>query len=118
MSPSSRPSLRFQDILENIARIRAHLLDCDDEEFAADDLRRDAVERCLQRIAEAAAKLGPLAEELVPNVPWQKIRSMGNVLRHNYDETDPELIWETVLDLGALAHGTAVALEHADRNES
>lgn len=47
-----------------------------------------AVERCLERICEAAAKLGDMAAHLMPDQPWQKIRSFGNVLRHAYDEIE------------------------------
>ena len=53
--------------------------------FDADRRTRDAVERCLERLSEAAAKLGAQAEELAPGPPWQAVRSFGNVLRHAYD---------------------------------
>jgi ribonuclease HepT-like protein len=54
--------------------------------FMEDQKTHDAVERCLERISEAAAKLGELAPALAPDQPWQKIRALGNRLRHNYDE--------------------------------
>jgi len=50
--------------------------------FAEDRKTYDAVERCLERISEAAAKLGDLARALVPGQPWQDIRALGNRLRH------------------------------------
>jgi uncharacterized protein with HEPN domain len=56
-------------------------------------MRRDAVERCLQRISEAAVKLGSDAETLVPSQPWKQIRSLGNVLRHEYDSVSAAEIW-------------------------
>jgi hypothetical protein len=59
----------------------------DAKSFERNPLVSDAVERCLQRISEAAAKLGDKAPTLIPDQPWHKIRSFGNVLRHDYDET-------------------------------
>ena len=44
----------------------------------------DAVERCLERISEPAAKLGNLAPAWMPDQPWQKIGALGNRLRHRY----------------------------------
>jgi uncharacterized protein with HEPN domain len=32
-------------------------------------------------------------DALVPGQPWDKIRSLGNVLRHGYDEIDLRVIW-------------------------
>jgi hypothetical protein len=49
--------------------------------FEENRLVYDAVERCLERISEAAGKLGDMAVHLMPDQPWQKIRAFGNVLR-------------------------------------
>jgi uncharacterized protein with HEPN domain len=53
--------------------------------FEKDKKTYDAVERCLERISEAAAKLGDLAPALMPDQPWQEIRALGNRLRHEYE---------------------------------
>jgi uncharacterized protein with HEPN domain len=55
------------------------------------------VERCLQRISEAALKLGDLAESLMPEQPWRSIRALGNRLRHEYDFIRAEQLWEIVI---------------------
>jgi uncharacterized protein with HEPN domain len=55
-----------------------------------------AVERELQKISEAAVRLGKEAEQLCPGVPWADIRGMGNWLRHQYERVDLETIWTTV----------------------
>jgi uncharacterized protein with HEPN domain len=57
--PSNRPLQRLHDIAANIDRILAYTAGLLAEEFAADDRTQDAVERCLQRLPEAAVKLGP-----------------------------------------------------------
>jgi uncharacterized protein with HEPN domain len=87
--PSNRPAVRFLDILDNIRLIHSYLQGMDRAAFDADSRTRDAVERCLERLSEAAAKLGAQADELAPGPPWHAIRAFGNVLRRAYDQVDP-----------------------------
>jgi uncharacterized protein with HEPN domain len=96
--PSSQPARRFLDILDNIRLIRSYIDGMDRAAFEADTRTRDAVERCLERLSEAATKLGSQAEELAPGLPWPAVRAFGNVLRHAYDQVDPTRIWEIVSD--------------------
>ena len=35
-------------------------------------------------------------DELAPDQPWSEIRSLGNVIRHEYDVLDIEIIWNIV----------------------
>ena len=89
--PSDAPNERLQDIIANIDRVRAHLKGTKPA-AELDDKTRDAVERCLERISEAAKKLGPMMEERQPQVSWRGIRGLGNVLRHEYDAVDDSTI--------------------------
>jgi uncharacterized protein with HEPN domain len=86
------------DILVNLERIQGYVAGLDREAFGGDTLRRDAVERCLERICEAAVRLGKKAAELAPNQPWGDIRGLGNRLRHAYDRIDLDILWNTVRD--------------------
>lgn len=88
--PSSRPATRFLDILDNIRLIQSDLQGMDRAAFAADSRTRDAVERCLERLSEAAAKRGAQADELAPGLPWAAVRAFGTVLRHADDQVDPD----------------------------
>ena len=36
-------------------------------------------ERCLERISEAAKKLGEAAEQLCPDIPWPEVRAIVHV---------------------------------------
>jgi uncharacterized protein with HEPN domain len=68
------PATSLADILENLERIEGYVAGLDREGFRGDTLRRDAVERCLESICEAAFRLGEKAAELVPSQPWGDIR--------------------------------------------
>lgn len=97
--PSDVPRERLRD---NVDRVRAHLKGISPGS-ELDDKTRDAVERCLERISEAAKKLGPIMEERQPQVSWRGIRGLGNVLRHEYDDVDDSTIKRIVeTDLGPL----------------
>jgi uncharacterized protein with HEPN domain len=97
--PSERPRQRLQDIVDNIDRVTEHVVTAVTSETGDFDAKtRDAVERCLERISEAAKKLGVVMEQRQPNIPWQAIRGLGNTLRHQYDEVDDSVIRDIVRD--------------------
>jgi uncharacterized protein with HEPN domain len=114
--PSSSPTDRFNDIIENIDAIAAHTAGMSKQDFVADRKTYDATERCLSRISEAATKLGLLAEELAPDQPWNDIRGLGNWLRHQYPSILKDTIWKTVTeDLARLRHACERAIAELDR---
>ena len=94
--PSDKPARRLEDIVENARAILRYTVGMDLEAFEEDRKTYDAVERCLERISEGAAKLGGQASELMPDQPWQKIRSLGNRLRHDYDDISQDRLWDIV----------------------
>jgi uncharacterized protein with HEPN domain len=94
--PSDRPARRLEDIVENAQAIQVYVAGMDVTAFKTDQKTYDAVERCLERISEAAAKLGDLASSLVPGQPWREIRALGNRLRHEYDAIREDRLWDIV----------------------
>ena len=65
-------------------------------EFQADAKTRLAVERCIEIIAEAVRRLPANVHELSPNIPWDDIKGIGNILRHGYDKVDDRIIWAVI----------------------
>ncbi len=82
-------------IVENCERAGRHIAGIDRDTFARDEVVRDAVERCVERVCEAAHRLGEAANLLMPGQPWGDIRGMGNRLRHAYDRIDVDIMWNT-----------------------
>ncbi|MFI4988151.1 MAG: DUF86 domain-containing protein [Alphaproteobacteria bacterium] len=107
---SERLHQRLADMLRDIARIRRYVAGLSPGQFAADEKTRDAVERCLERIAEAARKIGDRLDEKYPDVEFAKLRQFGSVLRHDYDQIEPGLVWLALV-------GRLVPLEAACRRE-
>ncbi|MGB3874449.1 MAG: HepT-like ribonuclease domain-containing protein [Shinella zoogloeoides] len=78
--PSSRPKTRLLDIAENAQTILEYTAGMDRDAFEKDRRTRDATERCLSRISEAAVKLGAQAEAMLPQHPWRQTeRSSGRL---------------------------------------
>lgn len=118
--PSSDPLQRFEDILANIVRIEEHTSGIDSQAaFESNRLVHDATERCLQRISEAAKKLGSDAEEICPSIPWPRIRGLGNLLRREYDNVELFRIWFLIKDdLPQLKAAVESALTHLKPTEN
>ena len=108
---SDKPARRLLDIIENGQAIARYTEGMDRTAFEGNTLVSDAVERCLERISEAVAKLGDQAAVLLPTEPWHKIRAFGNILRHEYDDIVKDRLWEIVKnDLPSLVEASRVAL--------
>jgi uncharacterized protein with HEPN domain len=90
------PSDCLADMLENIEYIESYVAGMSRDAFEQDRRTRDAVERCLERICEAAFRLGDTAVALMPGQPWNDIRGMGNRLRHGYDRINVDIVWDTI----------------------
>jgi uncharacterized protein with HEPN domain len=90
--------LRLADIVDNIDAIQEYLGSSGYAEFAADRRTVDATERCLERISEAVVKIGTdRMAEIDPDLPVERVRGLGNVIRHAYDTIDLRLIYNLVI---------------------
>jgi uncharacterized protein with HEPN domain len=108
---TEKPARRIQDIVDNAEAVFRYTDGMEFEAFRDDSKSRDAVERCLERVSEAASKLGDLAALLVPDQPWAQIRALGNQLRHQYDTLEVDEIWRiATVDLPRLENACRAAL--------
>ncbi|MDR6788586.1 uncharacterized protein with HEPN domain [Sphingomonas sp. BE138] len=110
---SDRTLLRLRDVVDNADRVAHFVGDMSFAAFAADSMRVDAVERCIERVAEALVQIG--ADELAviaPTVSLAEVRGIGNRLRHEYRHIDMRVIFDTARDdLPELRTSCAKALE-------
>jgi uncharacterized protein with HEPN domain len=94
--PHRKWDLRIKDILASIERITEYTRNLDIDTFRSDTKTVDAVVRNFEIIGEAAAHL---PEDLVvdhPEIPWQDMRDMRNVLVHEYFGISEKIVWETL----------------------
>lgn len=45
---------------------------------------------------EAAKRISPEGRSFSPALPWEQMIGIRNVLIHNYDNVDLEIVWDTV----------------------
>ena len=99
------PKERLRDILDAIAAIERHP-EPDKAAFQRDELLQVWFLRHLQIIGEAVRALPEDVRALAPDIPWQKIIGMRNVLVHGYFGIDTEIVWEAATrDAPALKRG-------------
>jgi uncharacterized protein with HEPN domain len=87
------PRLHIGDLLQAIANIEADTAELDYERFVADRRARQLVERNLEIISEASRRIPQRLKETEPDVPWREVAGIGNVLRHEYGEVRPGVLW-------------------------
>ncbi|MEO6913364.1 MAG: HepT-like ribonuclease domain-containing protein [Candidatus Baltobacteraceae bacterium] len=102
----NRVDQRVLDIIRAIERIQKYVCEMTREQFLSNEMAQDAVARQILIIAEACDKIAeiedknevPADERLrvrCPDIPWSKIKGIGNRIRHGYGTLDPEMFWET-----------------------
>jgi len=89
------PAIYVQHILEAIANIEADTAGYDFEKFRADRRARQLVERNLEILSEASRCIPKKLKDDEGHISWRAIAGIGNVLRHDYHETYPTVLWGT-----------------------
>jgi uncharacterized protein with HEPN domain len=116
---SSRLTERFQDIITHIDDVRGYTEGLSKDDLQSDRKTRQAVERCISVISEAAVKLGDMGSKYAPDIPWHDIRGIGNAIRHDYDDVNIDTIWEIIIDdLPPLHDACLTALAKLDEEAS
>ena len=96
--PPRDPRLRVDDILTAIDRIESYTTGMTYDAFAADQKTIDAVVRNFEVMGEAARHVDEQLAQRAPDVPWNDIRDMRNILIHGYFGVDVATVWKTILD--------------------
>jgi uncharacterized protein with HEPN domain len=86
----------LDEMLETITKLQTATDGKTIEYLAADWFFRMGVERAIEILSEASRHL---PEELLahePQIPWKRVHSMGNVLRHEYHRIAEDVIWDVL----------------------
>ena len=89
---------RLRHILDAITRIETLTAGKAFEDYAADWVTRDAVERNLERVSEASRHIPSEIKARYKNIAWRAIAGLGNVLRHDYPRVKDPRDWQIVSD--------------------
>ena len=85
----------LEDILEAAKAIRRFTDGVSLDNFKSNEEKYEAVNRKFEIIGEAARRLSPEARNLFPEIPWKLVTAMRNILIHDYDDVDLNVVWDT-----------------------
>jgi len=116
MSRSSRVYL--DDILEAIRAIREFTSGMTREQFMTDRKTQHACIRDLEVIGEAVKHLRPSLRDHAPEIEWQKIAGLRDVLTHEYFGVDQAILWDVITNrLTGLGSAAQQLLAFADAED-
>lgn len=90
------PLLRLKHIRDELNWVIPAYSDWDFERFDRDIAAQRAVAHALLIISEAAKSLPEDLRQRYPEIEWRAVMTIGNFLRHDYDEVVPRTLWRTV----------------------
>lgn len=89
----SRDPAYLWDMLDAANAISAFVAGRTFYEFQEDRMLRNAVERNMEIIGEAANRISGNFQKSNPEIPWRNIIGQRNILIHEYGEVKNERIW-------------------------
>lgn len=91
-----RDRVYFLDILEAARLALSYMQGVSKESFLGDTQIQDAVIRRLEIIGEASRRISPQTKNTNPGIPWNEMIGMRNMMIHDYDDVDLEIVWDTI----------------------
>jgi len=93
-SPASRhDAALLLDMLTYAKRASTFVYGQTLDDYRASELLRSAVERVVQLIGEAAAKVSKPFRDAHPEIPWRPIIAQRHILVHEYGRIEDDKIW-------------------------
>lgn len=98
MQPDAKDMARLWDILDAARTAVEFTGGVGFEDFLRDRKTRNAVERNLEIIGEAARCVSRETRESLSSIPWRSMIGLRNALAHEYGEIRYEILWTVVRD--------------------
>jgi uncharacterized protein with HEPN domain len=96
MKSSISDKIRLQHILDSINDILLFTKDIDYETYIADYKLRLAIVKLIENIGEASNGISSKTIKRLPGIEWSVLKSIRNVLVHEYFGIDYEIIWNSI----------------------
>jgi uncharacterized protein with HEPN domain len=98
MRPEPKDMARLWDMLDAARTAVEFTEGLTFDGFLKDRKTRNAVERNLEIIGEAARRVSAETRESCSDIPWRSMVGLRNVLAHEYGEIRYEILWAIVRD--------------------
>jgi uncharacterized protein with HEPN domain len=96
MAATRSPLMRLGHIRDEITNLLPLFSGVDYPTFASSYSMVRTTERAILIIAEAAKALPTELTARYPQIEWHAIRGIGNILRHEYERVETEVLWRVV----------------------
>ncbi|GAB4461606.1 MAG: DUF86 domain-containing protein [Elainellaceae cyanobacterium] len=84
------------DIERAARRVLRHAADCDRASLETNDEKVSAMLYQITIIGEATKQLSQDFRQQHPEVPWREIAGMRDVIVHEYDQVDLDVVWDVI----------------------
>jgi len=84
------------DILTAIQQILKYVQDINQTQLKQDDEKQAAILYRLIIIGEATKRLSDQLRERYPAIPWRQMAGLRDVVIHDYDELDFDILWNVI----------------------
>nr|WP_269456263.1 HepT-like ribonuclease domain-containing protein [Rhizobium quercicola] len=68
------------------------------QDYSSDWMLRHALQRAIEIISEASRSLPDDVRATRPEIPWQRVKTIGNVIRHEYHGLSDPILWSVIID--------------------
>ncbi len=97
---------RLGFMLDNISELESALTKITFEEYQGNLIIRHGITKILQNICETSVYITDVIKSEYPLIEWRKMKTMRNVLIHEYFGIDYMIVWDTVVnEIPALKSG-------------
>lgn len=84
------------DIERAARRVIRYAADCDRASLQINDEKVSAILYQITIIGEAAKRLSQDFRQQYPEIPWREITGMRDVIVHDYDQVDLDIVWDVI----------------------
>ena len=94
---SDKDRINLSAIIESVNKIK-NFTDgiANSREFYEDEKTFDSVLMNFIIIGESVAKLSDHVKNMYPKIAWNKVKSIRNIIAHNYFGIDEEEVWQLI----------------------
>ncbi len=91
-------SVLLRHILDSIEAIERYMSGITKENFNILEEKQDSVIRRIEVIGEATKSIPEDFKKENPTIPWKRMAGMRDVLIHQYDDVDIQVVWKTITE--------------------
>lgn len=88
---------RIDHMIETANSLLQFIVNLTEKDYASSVEKQYAVKFAFVMLGEDAALISDEVKTKFPDIPWRQIKNMRNTVAHDYNKTDEEIIWETII---------------------